>query len=197
MDTVLAVGEIVLAVCVVLTTGQLLEQYHRTAHGVPLPAVALWLVVAVPSILQVPLPAVLHALERDPDKIEHHGQVWRMLTSVVVQDGGVAGTVSNLVILAIVGTTAAYVLGARTMTCVFVIGILWFNLVSLALDQAGAGNSGATFALSTTITGFALVRGRSVILRVLGVLPAVPGSSWSRAATRTGTRWCSAPCSAS
>lgn len=175
MDTVLAVGEVVLAVCVVLTAGQLLDQHHRTAHGVPLPAVALWLVVAVPSILQVPFPAVRHALERDPDKIEHHGQLWRLLTSVVVQDGGVAGTVSNLVILAIVGTAAAYVLGARTMTWVFLIGILWFNLVSLALGQGGAGNSGATFALGTTITGFALVRGRPTILRVLGVLPAVPG----------------------
>jgi hypothetical protein len=67
----------------------------------------LWLVVAIPSMPQFVFPPLLRALEREPNQIEHHGQVWRVLTYVVVQDGGVVGTVSNLVLLAVVALVTA------------------------------------------------------------------------------------------
>ena len=51
------------------------------------------LVVAVPSLVQLTVaPDLLAALERDRGAIAD-GQVWRLLTSLVVQDGGWAGTV--------------------------------------------------------------------------------------------------------
>ncbi len=51
------------------------------------------------------------SLRRDPDLIRHHGQVWRVLTSVLVQDGGRGGTTFNLVTLAVVGIFASEVWG--------------------------------------------------------------------------------------
>ena len=52
----------------------------------PRTAVVLWLLIAVPSLLQIVVPAVLDALERDPTQIRDH-QWWRIVTSVAVQDG--------------------------------------------------------------------------------------------------------------
>lgn len=60
-----------------------------------------WLCVAVPSLAQILFPGVYRALHRDAEAVTSGHQWWRLLTSVVVQDGGVIGTVSNLVLLAL------------------------------------------------------------------------------------------------
>ncbi len=60
---------------------------------------------AVVSVLGLIVPAVEVALRRDRTAIDH-GQVWRLVTALVVQDGGVAGTVFNLAGLAAVGVLA-------------------------------------------------------------------------------------------
>lgn len=135
----------------------------------------LWLVVAIPSVLQFVFPALLRVLERDPNEIEHHGQVWRVLTYVLVQDGGVVGTVSNLVLLAAVALMTARTMRSGATAGVFVLGALWFAGVSLAFGQAGAGDSGATFCLGACLGGLAVIRGRAILTRVLGVFPAIPG----------------------
>jgi hypothetical protein len=87
--------------------------------------------VAIPSVLQPVFPPLLRVLERDPNQIEHHGQVWRVLTYVVVQDGGAVGTASNLVLLAVVALTTAHTMRSGTTVGVFVLGALWFAGLSL------------------------------------------------------------------
>jgi hypothetical protein len=137
----------------------------------PVAAMALWLVVAIPSLLQIPFPGLLRALERDPDEIRQHGQWWRLVTSAVVQDGGIAGTVWNLVILAVVGVVAIRVWGSARGLIIFAVGVVGFNLVTtFAWPSVGAGNSAATFTLAASVTGLALVRLRERITMLLGAL---------------------------
>ena len=54
---------------------------------------------------------VLVALRRDAVALSD-GQLWRLLTALLVQDGGVPGTVFNLLGLVLVGVAAERRLGA-------------------------------------------------------------------------------------
>jgi len=140
----------------------------------PVAAVALWLIVAIPSLLQFAFPGLLPALERDPDQIRHHGQWWRPFTSGVVQDGGIAGTVFNLVSLAIVGVVALRAWGSVRGLIIFAVGVVGFNLATtFAWPSVGAGNSAATFTLAASVTGLAVVKVRErVVALVVGALTA-------------------------
>jgi membrane associated rhomboid family serine protease len=132
--------------------------------------------VAIPSLLQIPFPGLLRALERDPDQIRQHGQWWRLVTSAVVQDGGIAGTVFNLVILAIVGVVAIRAWGSLRGLIIFAVGVVGFNLATtFAWPSVGAGNSAATFTLAASVTGLALVKVRGRVVMLLGALTAACG----------------------
>lgn len=133
----------------------------------PVAAALLWLTVAVPSLLQFLFPGLLQSLERNPALIRGHGQLWRLVTSVVVQDGGAAGTVFNLVTLALIGVIAVRAWGGAYAWLIFVAAAVAFNLAAtFASPSTGAGNSAGTFALGTSLTGLALVlrRERSVVM---------------------------------
>jgi len=80
---------------------------RRRLHPV---AVLLWLLVAVPSLLQLVRPGIYDLLSRQPMLIER-GEWWRLLTSVLVQDGGALGTVYNLVTLALTASAAVALWG--------------------------------------------------------------------------------------
>jgi membrane associated rhomboid family serine protease len=57
-------------------------------------------------------------LQRTPQGL--HGDWWRTLTSLFVQDGGVAGTVSNLAFLLVMGVLTEQVLAAwQWLVCYF------------------------------------------------------------------------------
>jgi membrane associated rhomboid family serine protease len=113
------------------------------------------------------------ALERDPDQIRQHGQWWRLFSSAVVQDGGIAGTVFNLVILAIVGVVALRAWGSVRGLIIFAVGVVGFNLATtFAWPSVGAGNSAATFTLAASVTGMAVVKVRERVVAVVGALTA-------------------------
>src|SRR5699024_6232591 len=81
----------------------------------------LWGVVAVPSLLQFAVPAMYDAGRRDPSAISG-GQWWRLITSMVLQDGGWLGAAFNLLTLAIsVLLVGAWVSGPL-MIAVFTLG---------------------------------------------------------------------------
>jgi membrane associated rhomboid family serine protease len=126
----------------------------------PRTAVVLWLLIAVPSLLQIVVPAVLDALERDPDQIRDH-QWWRIFTSVAVQDGGVAGTVVNLLVLAWVAPLAVRVWGGVRAVLLFVASQIIFGLFTAFLfPSPGAGNSGATLALAASFAGLVVMQSK-------------------------------------
>lgn len=111
----------------------------RRPHPV---AVVLWLAVAVPSLLQLVRPQIYAALARDLVQIGH-GEWWRLLTPVLVQDGGLAGTAYNLVTLALTAPAATALWRPLRAVAVFVAGALVFNLpATYVWHDAGGGNSG-------------------------------------------------------
>ncbi|AKT52820.1 hypothetical protein ADJ73_12130 [Arsenicicoccus sp. oral taxon 190] len=115
------------------------------------PSLALWGVVAIPSLLQLAAPALLSGLRRDWSLIEA-GELWRLGTSAVVQDGGLAGTAFNLVILAVVLLAAQdHWRPARTWATFWVGAVLANIVVGPSLYPVGAGNSMATFILATAL----------------------------------------------
>jgi len=159
-DAVLAV-----LYAVILMLGLTAGITHLGRRGVPRPhlarsSVALWLLVAIPSVLQFLFPALLSALRRDPELIRD-GQAWRLLTSAVVQDGGAIGTVFNLVALALVVLVAGEVWGGRRMWILFLASQLVSNsLVVITFAPAGAGNSIATFGLGMSMVSVVVAHDR-------------------------------------
>ncbi len=149
----------------------------RRRDLVPAVAVVLWLVVAVPSLLQWPFPHLLTALQRDPVAVRD-GQVWRVLTSVVVQDGGLAGTVFNLVVLALVAVVAGRVWGAARSVALFAAGVVGFNLITVfGFPSVGAGNSAACFVLVCSLAGLALLHRNSREQMLLALLIVLTGGA--------------------
>lgn len=142
----------------------------------PVAGVLLWLMVAVPSLLQFLFPGLLQSLERNPGLISGHGQWWRLVTSVVVQDGGAAGTAFNLVVLALVGVIAVRAWGGARAWLIFVVAAVAFNLAAtFASPSTGAGNSAGTFALGTSLIGLALALRRQRAVVVLAGLASACG----------------------
>lgn len=105
---------------------------------------AIWLVVAIPSTVQLAEPRLLQLGMRDA-AILQQGQWWRLLTANVLQDGGIAGTVSNLATLAVTLLIVGRALSGLTATLLFIAGGIGSML--LQLQHPGAGNSMATLAL--------------------------------------------------
>lgn len=128
--------------CLAVTTTVIRLHLSRA----PVLTTALTAATAVVSVSGLLIPPVLRALQRTPEGL--HGEVWRWLTSLLVQDGGVAGTASNLLFLAVLGTAAEQVdwrpalLGRYLVTGLVgqVAGVLW--------QPVGAGNSVAVCGLA-------------------------------------------------
>lgn len=121
-------------------------------------AIGLWLAVAIGSVIGLVWPTFADALSRESQRIRD-GQWWRLLTSVLVQDGGVAGTCANLVYLAIGAVVAVAVWGRLQAIAIFVVGAVVFNVIATywwGVD--GAGNSAATMFLVTATVGLLAVR---------------------------------------
>ena len=78
----------------------------RQGARLPFATIVLCCLVAIPSLLQFPFPRLFYALRRDGDLILHHGELWRLVTALVVQDGGTAGLIGNLLVLVLVGVVA-------------------------------------------------------------------------------------------
>ena len=98
--------------------GIIAERRSDDDRRIPVATITALVVVGVPTLLQLTaLPSLLDYLERDRTAIGD-GQVWRLLTSLVVQDGGLGGSVFNLVSLAVVGVVAERVWGAARWTVV-------------------------------------------------------------------------------
>jgi membrane associated rhomboid family serine protease len=105
----------------------------------PVATAAITVVTAAVSIAGLLSPALLAALQRTPAGL--HGEVWRWVTSLLVQDGGVAGTVSNLLFLVLVGTAAEQVMTRRGMIGLYLAGGLVGQAAGYLWQPFGGGNS--------------------------------------------------------
>ena len=120
------------------------------------PAALLWAVVTATSLLQIPFPAVYEVLHRDAGLIAD-GQLWRLVTSPLVQGGAVMGAVPNLVGLAFLSLVAMAYWGPARTWLVFWGGAIASNIAVLGIHPVGGGNSMANFAIATALTSSVLL----------------------------------------
>ncbi len=108
----------------------------------PFPRVTavVFLLTAVPSLLQFAYPALETSLRRDPALIAD-GQLWRLLTSSLVQDSGVPGTVSNLGFLLVLGWLTERAVGPGRWLLFFLGGVALGQVGGLLFGTVGAGSS--------------------------------------------------------
>jgi membrane associated rhomboid family serine protease len=123
----------------------------------PVLTAALTVLTGAVSVWGLVSPAVLDALERTP--VAGHGEVWRWLTSLVVQDGGVLGTASNLIFLGLLGAAAEQVVGRVAMTVCYLVAGLAGQVAGVLWQPVGAGNSVAVCGLAG-IVSWSLAEGR-------------------------------------
>ena len=112
----------------------------------PVLAVGLTLLTGTVSVAGLISPAVLGTLERTPAVLQ--GEAWRWLSSLLVQDGGVLGTVSNLIFLALLGAGAEQVVGRKTMIFCYLTAGLTGQVAGALWQPVGAGNSVAVCGLA-------------------------------------------------
>jgi membrane associated rhomboid family serine protease len=107
-------------------------------------------VTATMGIIQWPIPALLDTLQRRPAGL--HGQWWRIVTALVVQDGGAYGLISNLIFLAAVGAIAEQVLSRPRWMLQYLGTGLLAELVGYAWQPVGGGNSIAICGLAAAVS---------------------------------------------
>jgi membrane associated rhomboid family serine protease len=124
---------------------------RRGPRSIPLLTLACFIVIACFSFAQLAFyPALLPLLMRDAALV-HSGQVWRLLTSLLVQDGGWAGAGFNLVGLLAVGTVAERLSGRLRWAMIAVISVAAAQSAALLWQPVGAGNSILDFGLAGAV----------------------------------------------
>lgn len=141
-----------------LTLG-FLQKRPRERPGLPWVSLATGLLVAMMLAFQLRTPILLELLARTP-AILTEGQVWRAGTALFVQDGGLAGGIFNLVLLASIGPIAERCLGSLRWAIAYFGGGVMTELAALAWQPHGAGNSIACYALAGTLVVTGLARRR-------------------------------------
>jgi membrane associated rhomboid family serine protease len=128
---------------------------------------AVFTITAIPSLVQFAYPALETNLRRDPSLIAD-GQLWRLVTSLVVQDGGVVATISNLGFLLVLGGLAERTLGARRWLLFYLAGAAFGQAAGLVFDTVGAGNSIALCGLAGGLAVGVWRGGRDLVAGAVG-----------------------------
>lgn len=150
-------------------SGRSLGASTAPTSRVPLATLLLVVTVALPTTLQFFFPAILSALQRDYLRFMS-GEWWRVITPLFVQDGGIAGSIFNLVSLLLVGWVAERLWGSRRMIAIFFVGGLVGEVVAFAWQPIGAGNSVGNFSLAASVAVTCLAPQAGRITRVIALL---------------------------
>lgn len=123
------------------------------------------------------VPEALDTFARDRDLLLD-GEWWRLVTPLVVQDGGWAGTTFNIVTLLVLGTIVESLFGRRVLVVVYVSAGLVSEILAYTLLQHHgiAGNSVAVLGLAGLLV-VSLVLSRAMPLRAIGAIGLVAGLS--------------------
>jgi hypothetical protein len=113
-------------------------------------------VTALMLVVQETVPGTLAHLERTPAAL--HGDWWRWITPLVVQDGHWAGGVSNLVGLLLCGTAAEQVARRDGWVVAYLGGGLVGQVFGHYWQPVGGGNSVANCGLAALCIAVALHR---------------------------------------
>ena len=130
--------------------------------------------IAIPSTLQFFVATILPSFERDYARFLA-GDWWRLVTSLFVQDGGISGTIFNLVSLALVGSVAEQLWSRPQWLLIFFAGGILSQFAGLLWQPVGAGNSVANFSLAASIAMSCLLRSTSQAVKTMGLLTLAAG----------------------
>jgi membrane associated rhomboid family serine protease len=117
----------------------------------PWATLLLTVAIGIPTSLQFVFPSLLTLFRRDAGAFLA-GDWWRVLTPLLVQDGGVSGSVFNLISLILVGSVAERLWGSARWLTIFFLGGILSEFIALAWQPVGAGNSLANFSLAGSIS---------------------------------------------
>ena len=124
---------------------------RRLLEPPPILTVACCAAIGAVSLLQLTIaPGLLTHLMRDGRSVVV-SQPWRLVTSLLVQDGGWPGALFNLTGLLVLGTLAERLLGRRRWAVVASLSVGIAQVVGLAWQPIGAGNSILDFGLAGAI----------------------------------------------
>ena len=136
--------------------------------------VAACVLLVICLIAQVNLPDLLPRMLRDGSAIRA-GQVYRLFTALWFQDGGIVGGMFNIAMLAMLGAIAEQVLSRTACLGIYLIGGLLSEVVALAWQPLGAGNSVAYMSLAGALLGLALYQRRSRARAIIAGLGLIAG----------------------
>ncbi|MEO8243935.1 MAG: rhomboid family intramembrane serine protease [bacterium] len=117
------------------------------AHRIPFLTLAVAVLTSAGFVTQLLESGALEALQRNGSAIAA-GQWWRLLTALLVQDGGWAGFVSNLAGLVLIGASAEQLISRRAWTALYLVPAFIVELIALRWQPVGGGNSVAWMALA-------------------------------------------------
>lgn len=135
----------------------------------PYATLLLMLAITIPTTLQFFFPSLLQMFERDYARFLA-GDWWRILTPLFVQDGGLNGSIFNLVSLLLVGTIAEKIWGSQRWLIIFFAGGILSEMIGFAWQPVGAGNSVANFGLAASIAVFCLTINTPRAVRITAIL---------------------------
>lgn len=117
-------------------------------------------VIGVISIAQLTVaPALLPMLMRDTALVRS-GEVWRLASSLAVQDGGWSGAAFNLAGLAAIGIVSERTFGRLHWLAIAAISVASAQLLALRWEPVGAGNSILNFGLAGGVCAASLAGSR-------------------------------------
>ena len=135
----------------------------------PFATLVLLLAISIPTALQFFFPSLLQMFERDYTRFLA-GDWWRVITPLFVQDGGISGSIFNLVTLLLIGTVAEKMWGSQRWPILFFAGGILSEIIAFVWQPVGAGNSVANFSLAASIAVLSLTLPTSRVVKVMAIL---------------------------
>jgi membrane associated rhomboid family serine protease len=142
----------------------------------PWTTLLLILAIGIPTTLQFFFPSILMLFRRDASAFLT-GDWWRVLTPLFVQDGNVSGSIFNILSLLVVGSVAEHLWGGVRWLIIFFLGGISSEIISLAWQPVGAGNSLANFSLAASVAAMSLTRDPLPLERITACL-VLGGGVW-------------------
>lgn len=120
---------------------------------------------------------ILDLLRRDGFGLTQQGEWWRIVSPLVVQDGGWPGLIFNLLTLVVLGTLVESIFGARLLAVAYLAAGLISEVFAYTLlqNQGFAGNSVANMGLAGLL-GIVAVTSVEMPAKIIGGLSLLAGA---------------------
>ena len=175
-STIASIVVALLVLAVFLRSALGMVRQSARPRGFPWLTLVLVVVIGVPSIGQYTgLPAAGDALRREPQLTLHHGEWWRVLTSLLAQDGGLFAAIYSLAVVAVVITLSTWIQGPWLTLAIFVFSSIVLNLLALGWNAVGGGTSFASDGTMLSILAMGLVLARDRVVMICAVIAIAGG----------------------